>query len=149
MHSQYPVWFFVHKLIVLLWSLNYFYSINLKKYLCKNLLYYYMQTWKWFFCCNKSIFEQCGCHVGYSVGGFWTSRIDPTTPVRISGVTLDSVAFVTPCYSPTKAIQAFLLSCFSLRDHCVYSSDSFFSWNELLRFSLLYRSLMSRSNLLS
>jgi len=48
--------------------------------------------------------------VTLSDGGFWTSRIDPTTPVGISGVTLDSVAFVTPCYSPTKAIQAFLLS---------------------------------------
>lgn len=59
MHSQYPVWvfFFVHKLIVLLWSLNYFYSINLKKYLCKNFLYYYIQTWKWILCRNKSIFE--------------------------------------------------------------------------------------------
>lgn len=43
------------------------------------------------------------------------SRIDLTTPYtsQISRVTLDSAAFVTPYYRPTKAVQAFLLSCFS------------------------------------
>lgn len=109
---------------------------------------------KWVLCCNKSIFEHNIVVMRVTlleVSGKaeWTSRIDLTTPVEISGVTLDSMAFVTPCYRPTKAIQAFLLSCFSWRDHCIYSSDSFFSWNELLRFSLLYRLLASRWNLLS